>query len=192
MPGASCELDAGLKEIGTMINLTLSADTRNRNVGLGDEAGLTFFTDIEKLDRDRAWWAAEAARAGTDWRSLADAVLEALLSMGIIPLEQSTFELACEEADRERMPGPSRSRAAMAAPPTTVDAVIFALRKGPSELTRPDTVRRLSMLDRDQLKTVCRRVQAFPPTIAPAWSRDAVTTLIASWKKLHVQRSKID
>jgi hypothetical protein len=29
MPGASCELDAGLKETGTMISLTSSADTRN-------------------------------------------------------------------------------------------------------------------------------------------------------------------
>ena len=33
MPGASCELDAGLKETGTMNNLTFSADTRNSNVG---------------------------------------------------------------------------------------------------------------------------------------------------------------
>jgi hypothetical protein len=51
-----------------MINLTFSADTRNRNVG-GDEAGLTVLLDIERLHRDRDWWVAEAARTGTDWRS---------------------------------------------------------------------------------------------------------------------------
>jgi hypothetical protein len=181
MPGASCELDAGLKETGTMINLTLSADTRNRNVG--NEAGLTALTDIEKLERDRAWWAAEAVRAGTDWRSLADAVLAALISVGIIPLEQSTFQLACQQSDREQLPRPSRSGAAMAAPSTTVEAVMFALRRGASELTQSDTLRRLSALDGDQVKQVCRRVQAFQPGIAEPWSADGVDALISAWKK---------
>jgi hypothetical protein len=39
MPDASCGLDAGLKETGMIMNLTFNADTRNRNVGLGDEVG---------------------------------------------------------------------------------------------------------------------------------------------------------
>jgi hypothetical protein len=64
------------------------AEARNRNVDLGDEAGLTILTDIEKADRDRAWWAAEAARTGTDWRSLADAVLEMLVAAGIVEQPQ--------------------------------------------------------------------------------------------------------
>jgi hypothetical protein len=84
MPGASCELDAGLKETGTMNNLTFSADTRNRNVGLGDEAGLLVLTDIEKLNRDRAWWREEAVRVGTDWQTLAEATAAALASAGIL------------------------------------------------------------------------------------------------------------
>jgi hypothetical protein len=184
MPGASCKLDAGLKETGTMINLTLSADTRNRNVGLRDEAGLTVLTDIEKLGRDRAWWAAEAERTGTDWQSLADAALEALVSAGIIRLEQSTFELACEQADREQLPRPSRSGAATAAPPTTIEALMFSLRRGVNELAQSNTLRRLSALDGDQAKEVCRRVQAFQqPGIAEPWSTDEVDALISAWRK---------
>jgi hypothetical protein len=85
------------------------ADARNSQVGLGGEADFTSLTDIEKLERDPTWWAAEAVRTGTDWRSLADVVLEALVSVGIIRLEPSTFELACEQADRDRLPRPSRS-----------------------------------------------------------------------------------
>ena len=62
MPGASYELDAGLKENRNNDQFNLRPDTRNRNVGV--EAGFAIL-DIEK-PRDRAWWAPEAARTGTD------------------------------------------------------------------------------------------------------------------------------
>jgi hypothetical protein len=52
-----------------------------------------------------------------------------------------------------------------------------------AELTQPETLRRLSALDKEQLKNVCRRVRAFKPEIAPAWSADAVDALISAWKK---------
>jgi hypothetical protein len=161
------------------------AEARNRNVGLGDEAGFTVLTHIEKLDRDRAWWAAEAARTGTDWRSLADAALEALVSVGVIRLEHSTFELACEQADRKRQPHPSRQEVAMGAPATTVEALVFSLRRGVNELTQPDTKRRLAALDAHQLKEACRRVQAFHPKIAKQWLADDVERLISAWKNSH-------
>jgi hypothetical protein len=166
-----------------MFAISERADTRNRNVGLGDGAGLTVLLEIERLDRDRTWWAAEAARTGTDWRSLVDAVLEALVSAGIIRLEQSTFELACEQADRDRLPHPSRSEAAMAAPPTTIEALMFSLRRGVNELAQPDTLRRLSALDGDQVKQICRRVQTFQPEIAEPWSTDEVDALISAWRR---------
>jgi len=158
------------------------ADARNSQVGLGDEVDFTILTDSEKLERDRIWWAAEAVRTGTDWRSLADAVLEALVSVGIIRLEQSTFELACEQADREQLPRPSRSEAAMAAPPTTIEALMLSLRRGVNELDKSDTLLRLSALDGDQLKQVCLRVQAFQPTIAQPWSAVEVDALISAWR----------
>jgi hypothetical protein len=61
------------------------AEGRNRDIGLGDEAGLTVLTDIEPLDRDRAWWREEAVRVGTDWQTLAEATAAALASAGILP-----------------------------------------------------------------------------------------------------------
>jgi hypothetical protein len=159
------------------------ADARNSQVVLGDEADFAILTDFEKLERDRAWWAAEAMRTGTDWRSLADAVLEALVSVGLIRLEQSTFELACEQADREQLPRPSRSEAAMTAPPTTIEALMLSLRRGVNELAKSDTLRRLSALDGDRLKQVCRRVQEFQPAIAQPWSADEVDALISAWRE---------
>jgi hypothetical protein len=143
----------------------------------------TPLANVGTAANDRTWWAAEAPRIGTDWRSLGDAVLAVLVSVGIIQLEQSTFELACEHADREQLPRPSRPNATMAAPPSTVAALMFELRRGARQLTRPDTLRRLSMLDRDQLKTVCHRVQAFQPGIAPPWSAADVDVLISAWRK---------
>ena len=72
----------------------------------------------------------------------------------------------------------------MAAPSTTIEALLFSLRRGIAELTRPDTQRRLSALDKDQLEAVCLRVQAFQPTIAPAWSAEDADLLISTWKKI--------
>jgi hypothetical protein len=67
-----------------MNNLTFSADTRNKNVGLGDEAGLLVLTDIEELDRDRAWWREKAVRVGTDWPAILATHLSVLAKLGLI------------------------------------------------------------------------------------------------------------
>jgi hypothetical protein len=68
------------------------------------------------------------------------------------------------------------------APEAMVDALVFSLRRGVGELPTPDTQRRLSELDADQLKAACRRVQNFKPEIAPPWSPDEVAALIAARK----------
>ncbi len=49
----------------------------------------------------------------------------------------------------------------MGAPATTVEALVFSLRRGVNELFQPDTERRLAARDAHQLKEACRRVQAF-------------------------------
>jgi hypothetical protein len=49
------------------------ADARNNEV-------TPTFTVVSTATHDRAWWTAEVARTGTDWRSLTDAVLEVLVS----------------------------------------------------------------------------------------------------------------
>jgi hypothetical protein len=72
-------------------------------------------------------------------------------------------------------------------PEVTVEALMLALRRGVSALTKPDTQRRLSDLDESQLEVICLRVQAFQPGIAERWSTDDVGLLISTWKKLHEQ-----
>jgi hypothetical protein len=66
------------------------------------------------------------------------------------------------------------------APQAMVDALVFSLRRGVNELTKPDVLRRLSALDQNQLKEVCRRVQNFKPEIAPPWSAEEVARLIVA------------
>jgi len=68
---------------------------------------------------------------------------------------------------------------------STVEALMYSLRRGIDELTKPDTLRRLSELEEGQLKIVCRRVQNFNPEIATPWRSDEVAALIAKWKELH-------
>jgi hypothetical protein len=188
MPGASCELNAGLKETGTMIHLTSGAGPRKSETLIPQRSRGHEPAGLSARVRDRTWWATEAVRTGTDWRSLADAVLEVLVSVGIIRLEQSTFELACEQADREQLPRPSRSEAAMAAPPTTIEALMLSLRRGVGALAKPDVQRRLADLDESQLESICLRVQAFKAGIAPPWSAEDVDRLISAWGKLREQR----
>jgi hypothetical protein len=71
------------------------------------------------------------------------------------------------------------------APWATVEALMYSLRRGVAELTRPDTQRWLSDLDADQLKAVCRRVQSFKPEVATPWSPEETVALIAKWRELH-------
>jgi hypothetical protein len=68
-----------------------------------------------------------------------------------------------------------------------VDALMYSLRRGANELTQPDTQRRLSALDADQLEDICLRVQTFQPKIAEPWSADDVDLLISAWRKFREQ-----
>jgi hypothetical protein len=89
--------------------------------------------------------------------------------------EDISYERANAEFMRERP-----------TPETTVDALVYSLRRGiAAELTKPDTLRRLSELDKGQLKAICRRLQNFKPEIAPPWSPEDVAALIAKWRELH-------
>lgn len=50
----------------------------------------------------------------------------------------------------------------------TVEALVFGLRNGLAALPKnPDRLRRLSELNAEQLKAVCRRVQNFNPEMQP-------------------------
>jgi hypothetical protein len=143
-----------------------------------------------ELIRDREWWVDEAACAGSDWPGVIRTALAMLTMAGLIASEPSTFEWACEQADRRRQDisprriAPPRNRRA---PEATVEGLAFSLRRGVNELLKPDTQRRLSALDADQLEAVCLRVQAFKPAIAEPWSAEDADLLISAWRKLREQ-----
>jgi hypothetical protein len=82
MPGTSCELNAGLKKIGTIMNLSSGADTHKSG----------------SLIPQRSRWAAETTRTGTDGRSLRAAVLEVLVSAGLGPPLASRRVPACSRS----------------------------------------------------------------------------------------------
>jgi hypothetical protein len=130
------------------------------------------------------------------------------LAVGEISMDD-TLERACRQADRKAMSRPRDLRLerlrrlvpdevpleriwhelqprGVAA--STLEALMYLLRRGIGELTQPDTLRRLSMLTEGQLKAVCRRVQSFNPEIATPWSSDEVAALIAKWRELHERR----
>jgi hypothetical protein len=90
MPGTSCELNAGPKKIGTIMNLSSGADTHKSESVIprrsrGHQSPAQSLNAIAQHQLDHASWAAEATRIGTDWRSLMAAVLEVLVSAGLGP-----------------------------------------------------------------------------------------------------------
>ena len=90
MPGASCELNAGLKKIGTIMNLSSGADTHKSESLIpqrsrGPQSPAQSLNLIAQPQRNHASWAAETTRIGTDCRGLTAAVLEVLVSAGLGP-----------------------------------------------------------------------------------------------------------
>jgi hypothetical protein len=152
--------------------------------------------------------AVSAGTAGdTGWSATIDACHGLLaIALGTNNMHD-TFERACREADRKtaaRSQDPRLTRLrrlleddvsleraqheimrARPAPEATLDALVYSLRRGITELTRPDAQRRLTELAADQVKTICRRLQNFNPEIATPWSPEEVTALIAKYEELH-------
>jgi hypothetical protein len=92
----------------------------------------------------------------------------------------STVGQANYEIHSERL----RGRAAH----STVDALMYSLRRGIEAITEPDNQRRLAELSEDQLLAVCQRLQNFKPNIAPAWPPEEVEALAGIWSTVHVSR----
>ena len=146
-----------------------------------------------------------AVSAGdTGWSATIDACHDFMaIAFGTNNMDD-TFERACREADRKGAARPQDPRLkrlrrlleddvsleraqhqimrARPTPEATVDALLYSLRRG---ITKPDTLRRLSELDKGQLKAICCHLQNFKPEIAPPWSPEDVAALIAKWRELH-------
>jgi len=67
---------------------------------------------------------------------------------------------------------------------STVEAMMFSLRRGPDALADLNTLRRLAELDERQLLAAMVRLQKFRPEIAPAWTPEQVEVLAAVRKRL--------
>jgi hypothetical protein len=94
------------------------------------------------------------------WRLLADDI---------------SFERVYGEIQAERV----RGRAAA----STVDALVYQLRKGGAALSDPDATRRLAELSEQQMHEVSVRLQKFD--VARPWTPDEVEVFVELWSALH-------
>lgn len=70
---------------------------------------------------------------------------------------------------------------------TTIDALMYLLRRGlsalePSDPVQRDTLRRLSELTEMQIKDCCKKLGNRRPHIGPAWTKDELAKLALVWK----------
>jgi hypothetical protein len=70
------------------------------------------------------------------------------------------------------------------APQPTVEALMYALRKGGSALNESSNLRRLGELSERQLHEVCARLQKFTPHIARAWTPAEIEALVVTWTEV--------
>jgi hypothetical protein len=77
------------------------------------------------------------------------------------------------------------SAAKKMAPQVILEALMFGLRRGVEELTKPEALQRLSQLSQAQLLEVCERLQNFKPSIATAWTPEEVDAVAKLWSKVH-------
>lgn len=68
---------------------------------------------------------------------------------------------------------------------STLEAVALSLRGGVTALEKPDTLRRLSELGDEQLRSVMVRLQKFEPHIARAWASEEIAVLLAIRGRIH-------
>jgi hypothetical protein len=74
---------------------------------------------------------------------------------------------------------------------STVQALVYSCRQGPSALDQADNMRRLAQLDEAQLREVHERVQRFRPELqyegcpAMRWNSDRADTLLDKWNTCH-------
>jgi hypothetical protein len=144
----------------------------------------------------RAWWTAEAARHGTDLPALVEdlaavAGMAACPTCGGQPCLNPNFCAACRKADRKTHPREHVRDVRTPAPSTVIEALVYSCRQGPSALDRPDNLRRLASLDREQLREVYARVQRFESSLqyegrpAERWSREQADALLDRWNRTH-------
>jgi hypothetical protein len=128
-------------------------------------------------------WAAVAADAweAPSWEAAAREYHEARQGSGGRPpqppdpllLALLDPAISLEQAQRRLL---ERHRGGAAA--STVEALVYSLRRGVDVLAEPDTARRLAELSDDQLLAVGERLRRLKTEISRAWSGDEVAVLM--------------
>ena len=120
---------------------------------------------------------------------------------GCSPCANPSFCRACRKADAEHAAErkADRQRAAISeqqgrAAASTVEALAYQLRAGPSALRETSAQRRLSELDERQVRRFCKRLTRerwgisadgkLPPRVPP-WKPAEVDSLLQLWGSLH-------
>ena len=106
-----------------------------------------------------------------------------------------TFAKLCREADKKRRRKQRGPRLELMADDvslvhgraaeSTVEALVYQLRKGGAELSNSNARRRLFELSEQQLHEVSVRLQKFMPHIARAWTPSEVELLVQLWSDVH-------
>lgn len=85
---------------------------------------------------------------------------------------------ACGEiADRYLRSNPAAS--------STIDALMYSLRKGPAVLGRADVQQRLIAVDEDQMRDICKQLRSRHPEVAKSWAVADVEALVLAWAACH-------
>jgi hypothetical protein len=101
-----------------------------------------------------------------------------------LTLAREGVPVFCTSAESALVDPRLRGRAAH----STVDALMYSLRRGIEAITESDNQRRLAELSEDQLLAVCQRLQNFKPNIASAWPPEEVEAIVSIWSTADVSR----
>jgi hypothetical protein len=131
--------------------------------------------DWKEVARE-AWEAPGWREAAVDYHKSC-AGLRAIVEIGPEELTQlrrlMADNISVEKAQRKLV---ERRRDGAAA--STVEALVYSLRRGVDALAEPDAARRLAELSDNQLLEVGERLRRFKPEIAQAWSAEDVAVLM--------------
>lgn len=68
---------------------------------------------------------------------------------------------------------------------STVDALMYTLRKGVGVLKRPDVRRRLACLDEAQMRACAKQLLHRNPEVAKSWAVAEAEAFVAAWMACH-------
>lgn len=101
-----------------------------------------------------------------------------LSNLDLLLDETISLQRACGEiADRHLRGNPAAS--------STIDALMYSLRKGVVALGQDGVQRRLTALDEDQMRNVCKQLQNRNSAIAKSWTAREVEMIVMAWAACH-------